>query len=143
MAFDGYFLIWREFNLAHSNFFLIWREFNLAVFALRSRNFFEKQLVTGRPNVFKTLASILMHWWSGNIFFPAKIVRKNFLFLWFQEYFKFGGNLIWRSKKDFKFGGNLIWRFHFIFNFGGNKIWRILGKNAKSAKFSFRQNFFP
>jgi len=27
-------------------------------------------------------------------------------------------------------------------NFGGNLIWRILAKSAKSAKFSFRQNFF-
>ena len=39
----------------------------MTVFALRSRNFYEKQLITGVPNVFKTLASIIMHWWSGKI----------------------------------------------------------------------------
>ena len=54
----------------------------------------------------------------------------------------FGGNLIWRMTEKIKFGGNLIWRMAEKINFGGNLIWRILTKTAKSAKFSFRQNFF-
>jgi len=42
--------------------------------------------------------------------------------------------------EKYKFGGNLIMAGKI--KFGRNLIWRIFSKTAKSAKFSFRQNFF-